>query len=220
MYKVFVWICLFLIYSFLGWLVESLYCFFLSKKFVNRGFLIGPVCPIYGSGCLLILIFLSKYSEDPFTLFCMSIIICSILEYLTSYVMEKIFKTRWWDYSEKKFNLNGRICLENMIMFGLLAIVIVYLINPPIVSLVHLIDPMLLKIVVSILLVIFIIDLLISTKIIYNITGVGASVLKDSTGEITAKVKEVLSKKGLFTRRLANAFPNFKMKNVFKKKKN
>ena len=83
---------LFLFYSFLGWVLEMVVCSIADKKVVNRGFLIGPYCPIYGSGCLLIISLLHKYQDDPFTLFIMAIIVCSLLEYFTSYIMEKLFK--------------------------------------------------------------------------------------------------------------------------------
>ena len=100
------------------------------KRFINRGFLIGPYCPIYGCGAVLITLLLQKFVNDPITLFVYGIIICSILEYTTSFIMEKLFNARWWDYSTKKFNINGRICLETMIPFGLLGLAIVYIINP------------------------------------------------------------------------------------------
>ncbi len=212
MHRTFIMLSLFLIYSFLGWVIESIYCFIVDKKFVDRGFLIGPVCPIYGCGCLLILVFLNKYKEDPLTLFCMSMIICSLLEYLTSYVMEKIFKTRWWDYSHKKFNLNGRVCLDNIVAFGVLGLLIVCFVNPFMVDILNMIDPILIKVVISILFVIFLIDLFVSTKIIYHVKGVGTTVLKDQTEEISAKVREVLLSKGIFVRRIANAFPDLKVK--------
>lgn len=212
MYKVFIYIALFLIYAFLGWLMEEIICFPSYKKFVNRGYLIGPVCPIYGFGCLLIISLLSKYKSDPLTLFCMAVIICSVLEYFTSYIMEKLFKTRWWDYSDRKFNLNGRICLTNLALFGILGSLIVYFVHPFLLNVLHEINPVLLKSVVSILLILFIIDFSVSTKIIYNIKGIELNVLKDSTEEISTKVKEALMGKGIFTRRYANAFPNFKVK--------
>ena len=124
------YIALFFIYSFLGWLMESVSDTIKKKKFVNRGFLIGPYCPIYGAGVLLITILLRKYNEDIWITFFMSLLICGTLEYLTSYVMEKWFKARWWDYSQRKFNLNGRICLETLIPFGLAGTFIIYIANP------------------------------------------------------------------------------------------
>ena len=120
----------FFLFSFLGWLVEIIYCLLLDHKFTNRGFLIGPYCPIYGCGCLLLIIFLHGSLKDPISLFLKSIVICAILEYFTSYIMEKIFKMRWWDYSNRKFNINGRICLETIIPFGLLGCLVMYVLNP------------------------------------------------------------------------------------------
>ena len=101
-----------------------------KKKFINRGFLIGPYCPIYGTGAILITFLLKKYVPDPFALFVMAILVCGTLEYLTSYVMEKIYHARWWDYSQRKFNINGRVCLNTIIPFGLLGMFIMYVSNP------------------------------------------------------------------------------------------
>ena len=121
---------LFIIYSMLGWLIEVSAFLISDKKFINRGFLIGPYCPIYGVGAIVMILTLSNYTDSPLILFVMSIVIFSLLEYYTSYFMEKIFKARWWDYSKKKFNINGRICLETMIPFGLLGLLAMYVINP------------------------------------------------------------------------------------------
>ncbi len=209
MYKTFILIALFLIYSFIGWIVEVSAFLIQDHKFVNRGFLIGPVVPIYGTGGILITILLTKYQSDPIVLFCMAVIVCSILEYLTSYIMEKIFKTRWWDYSNKKFNINGRICLSNLIVFGIMGLVMVYLINPFLINILNKIDPILLKCVVSILIVLFVIDFFVSFSVTSKIKNVGKVVFKDSTEEINAKVKEILLSKGKLTRRVIKAFPNF-----------
>ena len=213
MYKIFIYVAMFFIFSFCGWIMEEIHTFPIYKKFVNRGFLIGPVLPIYGTGGILITLLLTKYKEDPVVLFCMAVIICSILEYLTSYVMEKLFKTRWWDYSNKLFNINGRVCLSNMVAFGIVGVLFIYFVNPFLMSFLYKINPVLLKVVVSILFVIFLADLSVSTKIIYNIKGVGITLLKDSTEEINNKVKEALMNKGKLTQRVAKAFPNFKISN-------
>ena len=121
---------LFISYSVIGWIMETILKTIEYKKFVNRGFLIGPYCPIYGCGALLMTFLLQGYVHDPIVLFVFNIIICSILEYSTSYIMEKIFKARWWDYSYTKYNINGRICLDTMIPFGLLGLLMMYVINP------------------------------------------------------------------------------------------
>ncbi len=120
MYTIFLYILLFFLYSFLGWCLEVLCKLVSEKKFVNRGFLIGPYCPIYGYGAILMSVLLQKYLDDPFTLFIMIVLICSVLEYFTSFFLEKIFHTRWWDYTKYRFNINGRICLETMILLDYL----------------------------------------------------------------------------------------------------
>ncbi len=212
MYNIFVLMALFLVYSFVGWVMETCYCWICTKKFVNRGFLIGPVVPIYGTGGVLVYVLLKRYLDMPLVLFIMSIIICSLLEYFTSYYMEKLFKTRWWDYSNRKFNINGRVCLFNMICFGILSLVIMYGVNPFLLDTIHKIDPMVLKTVVSILMTIFLIDLGISTKIIYNFKGISKNVLTDATEEVNKKVKEVILSKGVLLRRIAQSYPNFKIR--------
>lgn len=212
MYNIFVLMALFLVYSFVGWVMETCYCWICTKKFVNRGFLIGPVVPIYGTGGVLVYVLLKRYLDMPLVLFIMSIIICSLLEYFTSYYMEKLFKTRWWDYSNRKFNINGRVCLFNMICFGILSLVIMYGVNPFLLDTIHKIDPMVLKTVVSILMIIFLIDLGISTKIIYNFKGISKNVLTDATEEVNKKVKEVILSKGVLLRRIAKSYPNFKIR--------
>ena len=121
---------LFILYSMIGWLMEVILTIIEDKKLVNRGFFVGPYCPIYGFGGILATLFLSKYSGDIFALFFLGILLFSFLEYYTSYFLEKIFHARWWDYTNRKFNINGRICLETMIPFGILGIVVIKFANP------------------------------------------------------------------------------------------
>lgn len=122
----------FTIYSFLGWVCESTYCSIGRKKLVNRGFLNGPFCPIYGFGALLVISILSPFVNNIPVLFIASIIVTSTLEYITSYVLEKIFHMSWWDYSTYKYNINGRVCLQNSLMFGLLSLFVMLVIHPAI----------------------------------------------------------------------------------------
>lgn len=207
---------LFIIYSFIGWLVEVINILTKEKRFVNRGFLIGPYCPIYGVGGITIILLLKKYMDDPIALFIMAIVICSILEYFTSYIMEKLFKTRWWDYSNYKFNINGRICLETMWAFGALACFVMYVVNPPLIKFLESIPSLFFDIFFYIILVIFLIDNIISFKIISNVKVTVKNVKKDSTEEITKYVREILSKKSKLSKRLINAFPNLQahLKNI------
>lgn len=196
---------LFIAYAFLGWLMEVVWTLITNKKIVNRGFLIGPYCPIYGVGCLLLITLLDRYKNDIIVLFIMSIIVCSILEYLTSYIMEKLFKARWWDYSKYKFNLNGRICAQTMIPFGILGVLVVYFLNPFLIKNIN-ID----NIIFTITSIIFIIDVCLSFGIITNMKTTISNVSKDSTEEITKKVREVIRQKSYLHKRLIKAFPSFK----------
>ena len=116
---------IFIIYSFLGYIAEVIYCRIVDGEFVNRGFLFGPLCPIYGFGAIFIIVLLHRFFHSPFLIFILSIILTSFVEYITSFIMEKTFKAKWWDYSDLPYNLNGRICLRNSLLFGLAAIVMV-----------------------------------------------------------------------------------------------
>lgn len=215
MNKVIMFFLLFIIYAFLGWLMEVCVTLVKSHKFVNRGFLIGPYCPIYGYGCLLIIILLSDFTKYPVVLFFMAIIICSILEYMTSLVMEKLFNARWWDYSDKKFNINGRICLETMLPFGILGCLILYIVNPFIVGLLESVPSLVLNIIALIIFVIFIIDNCISFNVVASLKSEIKKAEADQTEEITKKIKAILSRKSILHKRLVNAFPHIKTRNEF-----
>lgn len=203
------YIALFFIYSFLGWVMESVADTIKKKKFVNRGFLIGPYCPIYGAGVLLITIFLAKYNDDIWITFFMSLLICGTLEYLTSYVMEKLFKARWWDYSERKFNINGRICLETLIPFGIAGTFIIYIANPFFLKYINIIPNIVMHVLTGSFLVIYITDMIVSFKIILNLKEMSKE-FKDNTIEISDKVKKIIKNKYRLYRRLVNAFPKIK----------
>ena len=209
MNEIYYYFLLFLIYSFIGWLIEVIGKLIEKHKFINRGFLIGPICPIYGHGCILMILTLSRYKDNPLTLFIYAIFICSLLEYFTSYFMEKIFKTRWWDYSTKKFNLNGRICAETMIPFGILGTLVICVINPIFEYLLNLFNFETIKITAIVLFVIYIIDYTISLIIMFGFKGTLKTVEKDGTEEITKKVKDILINKNVLYKRLVEAFPNF-----------
>ncbi len=200
---------LFLIYSFIGWIIEMVTVSFTYKRITDRGFLIGPYCPIYGFSALIMILTLDKYINDPLVLFLIVAVIASIMEYITSYIMEKLFKARWWDYSDKKFNVNGRICLENSFLFGLLGLILLYLINPFLSSLLILTNKYFLTTISSFLLVLFVIDVIISFNVIRKIKFTAEAITKDYTEEITTRVKEVLYNKSHLTKRLIEAFPNF-----------
>ena len=201
------YIILFFAFSFLGWLMEVMVVIFKERKIVNRGFLIGPCCPIYGFGGLIMTLLLQNIKNNPIILFLLSLLICSVLEYGTSYVMEKLFHARWWDYSNRKFNINGRICLTNMIAFGLLGCLIIYILDPIYFEKIKYLSTKILNIICIILLALFLIDSIFSIKIIKNIKLIKKN-MKDNTEEITRRVKEILIEKSALTRRIVEAFPN------------
>lgn len=210
------YIALFFIYSFLGWSIETIGDTIKKKKFVNRGFLLGPYCPIYGAGVLLITIFLTKYKEDVWITFFMSLLICGTLEYLTSYIMEKIFNARWWDYSQRKFNINGRICLETLIPFGLAGIIIIYILNPFLLKYINMIPNVIMHIFTIVFVIAYIIDIFFSFRIILNLKEMSTE-LKDNTVEISEKVRKIISKKMRPYRRLVDAFPGIKENVLYEK---
>lgn len=121
---------MFISYSFIGWACETVYCSIGSKNLVNRGFLIGPICPIYGFGAMIIIYLLQPYSGNMLTIFLAGIVATSALEYVTSVLLEKLFHLKLWDYSTYFCNINGRVCLQNSLMFGAMAVLLVWFINP------------------------------------------------------------------------------------------
>ena len=203
---------LFMIYSVAGWLLEVTCKYIDYKKFINRGFLIGPYCPIYGFGSVLITFLLYRYEEDPIVLFLMTILICGALEYFTSWAMEKIFKARWWDYSKRKFNLDGRICLGTLVPFGVFGLILTYITNPFLLNCLNNANLIVLNTIAVILFIIYIVDNIISTIIILGFRKatitIGRKERADNTEEITKKVKEILAQKSWGYKRLIDAFPS------------
>lgn len=119
----------FIIYSFLGWCLESVYKSILQKKIVNSGFLYGPFCPMYGIGAILMLA-LGGISSNVVVIFIIGFLLFSIWEYIVAVILEKLFKTKYWDYSGLKFNIKGRVCLKNSIYWGILGVLLILVIYP------------------------------------------------------------------------------------------
>lgn len=120
----------FLAYSCLGWAFESLCCSVIARRPINRGFLTGPVCPIYGVGALLVIYLLSPFAGSLPLLFVAAVLVTSVLEYVTGWALETLFHAKWWDYSDHRFNIHGRVCLQNALVFGVLGVVVVRIIHP------------------------------------------------------------------------------------------
>ncbi len=218
----FYYFIIFFTYSVIGWFTESLFVSIQSKKFINRGFLIGPYCPIYGYGSLGMILYLDQYKDNILTVFILAVVICSILEYFTSYIMEKIFKARWWDYSDKKFNLNGRICGENAILFGLGGIIIIYLIHPFLNGILNRLNQTTIMIIAILSFIVFLTDTILSLNIIkrFKQTINNIDLRKDSTQEFKNLVIDKISEgHKIFQNRLLSAFPNIDLNKVKELKK-
>ena len=150
----------FTLYSVLGWLCEIIWCSVGARKTVNRGFLAGPWCPIYGFGALFILLLADPVRNSPPLVFLMSMAAASILEYFTGWLMEALFQTRWWDYSGRRFNLKGRICLRNSSVFGLLGLVVTYFCQPGAEQLINIMRPETQRVLASLILALLMLDLI------------------------------------------------------------
>lgn len=124
------WALLLAIYSFVGWVAEVLYVLAKVQRLENRGFLTGPFLPIYGIGALGILAAVDRFSANAFVVFLASVALTTALEYLTHLALDRVFHIRLWDYSAMPFNLQGRVCLQNSLLFGVLALFLVYVLHP------------------------------------------------------------------------------------------
>lgn len=216
MNKLLFYFLLFLIYSFIGWLIEVIVTFVKNKKFVNRGFLIGPYCPIYGYSSIIMIFYLERYKDNILTVFLLAVIVCTFIEYIISYIMEKIFNARWWDYTNRKFNINGRVCLTNAFAFGILGILLVYFVNPFLTNILLKLNYHFLNIISIVFMTLFIIDFVTSLGVTFKLKNSIKKLNKDNTEEFNNKIKEVIENKVL-NRRIFKAFPKYKM-NIIKDK--
>lgn len=157
------------IYSFIGWVCEVIYCSILSRKIVNRGFLAGPVCPVYGFGAMFVVFLLKPADSGIIVIFLTGLALTSILEYITGWLLEAFFSTKWWDYSNNRFNLNGRVCLKNSVLFGLMCVVLVKVLHPAITHVVVLIPEIWVKVSGIVLIAAFAIDILLTVNTLLNL---------------------------------------------------
>ncbi len=210
---------LFWIYSFLGWCMETLLVSLKSKKYINRGFFLGPYCPIYGTGGILLLS-LNNYQDAPLIVFILAIFICSIVEYLTSYFLELVYKVRWWDYSNRMFNINGRVCLFNSICFGLLGTIMVSFLNPFFLNLITSLKDSFKYILLGIIFSVTTIDMIVTFTTMFDIRKTVINLKEktltslfrpnsDNTEEISKKVRSIVREKGFIHKHLTKAYSNF-----------
>ena len=212
-YSIATYFLYFLIIAICGWMMEVTLQLIQKHKFADRGFLVGPYCPIYGCGALLITLCLTGLKAHPVGLFSTAILMCGVLEYATSYIMEKLFHARWWDYSDCKFNINGRVCIETIIPFGILGVLLIYVVNPFIFDSLAKVPENILNIVAIAMAALFVADLIVSLRVVVNFRSTTTKFDKenpqDNTEEISQKVKEFLKGKSILNRRLINAFPKW-----------
>lgn len=159
----------FTIFSFLGWVLEVAFAAVKSGRFVNRGFCNGPVCPIYGAGVAAIYAALGGLRERWLLLFLASVLVTSAIELLTGFLMDKLFHTKWWDYSEKPCNLGGYICLRFSVIWGLLCMGVVKLLFPPIDALYSLLGERAVLICEAVFLAVLLVDAAVSVAAVIGI---------------------------------------------------
>lgn len=151
----------FFFYSAAGWLGECIYCSIGERKLINRGFLTGPMCPIYGTGTLVLTVCLYyPLNNNLIAAFFLGIILCDIVEYITSFLMEKLFHARWWDYSNEFLNIKGRICLKHSFYWGIASVAFIGFIHPAVEKIFSHLNPAWLLPVTVIVLIIFVVDLI------------------------------------------------------------
>ncbi len=200
----------FFIFGFAGWCMEVALKYRQYHRFINRGFLTGPICPIYGFGVVLITVVvgnLASIESGMVMTFALSLVICGAVEYLTSLVLEKIFHARWWDYSQKPMNLHGRIWIGNLVLFGLAGVAIIHIVNPALFELLGRVSLTVRRTVAIALLAVIAADFVISYFVLKLVkTGVDSSDA-DNTEQISLEVRQLLTNRSYFYKRFSDAYP-------------
>lgn len=203
-------VLIFFAFSFLGWCIEVTLKYFEFHRFINRGFLTGPWLPIYGSGAALITVAvggLAPLERGYGTTFALSFVLCGVLEYMTSFVMEKRFHARWWDYSKKPMNLHGRVWIGNLVLFGLGGVLIIHVFDPILYRLFAKTPLTAREILALCLSAVFAADYVVSHFVLKLVkTGVEGSEA-DSSEQISLEVRMLLHDRSVFYRRFADAYP-------------
>lgn len=201
---------LFFIYSFLGWVTEVFLKYLQYHRFINRGFLIGPYCPIYGAGAVLITVgrgMLSSFERSWAMSFLIAFVLCGLLEYATSYILEKYFHARWWDYTQKPMNLHGRVWIGNLILFGLGGVAIAEILNPRFLAMASRFEPIFFSALLTAVSILFLADVLMS-YFIMNLLKRGVEESRsDKSEEIAAEVRYLLENRSVFHKRIMDAYP-------------
>lgn len=180
-YQVLLW---FVAYSVLGWFVESVYMSICNKKLTNRGFVRGPMCPIYGFGALTVFFILRPYSENPVRLFFMGMFLATTLEFITARIMQRVFGEIWWDYQEKSFNYKGIICLESSIAWGFYTVALFLFLHKAVTNMVDHVPVRAGKILGSVILGAYMIDFSIT---LYREKKSNPAAMLDDSNEVSAQ---------------------------------
>lgn len=190
-YTLLQWIAFFYIYCFFGWCFESGYASIKERKLTNRGFLRGPYIPIYAFGAIFVLIITDNFQGNIFEVYFSGMIAATILEYITGYVMERLFKVKYWDYSDHKFNLSGYISLSTSIAWGFLSILLTNFLQVNVYNFVSKISDQNLKNSIIVVSIIFFSDLILSIKAAFNLAKAYAALERAKVEFL--EVKEKLS---------------------------
>ena len=228
------WFLAFLFYSFAGWAYETVLCSVRARRFINRGFLSGPICPIYGVGAVTVIWIFSPLHLHPALLFILSAAVDTAIEYVTAVVLEKLFHTKWWDYSHYRFNFQGRISLLGAVVFGTMSVLLIEYIHPPIERLVRSFPHAAVYICSAIGLMLLITDIVVTVVNIIALNGKLQEIQQQFTAFIdankkraedlktaflerfensefnTARIRNTLNRPGYQIRRLISAFPQMK----------
>ena len=201
---------LFFIYSFMGWVTEVVLKYFQYKRFINRGFLIGPYCPIYGTGAVIVTLggyLLAPVERSLGMSFLIAFVLCGLLEYITGYILEKHFHARWWDYSQKPMNLHGRVWIGNLILFGLGGVLILEVFNPRLLATATAMEPMFFNSLLMALSLLFVADAVMSHFIMSLLKRGIEESRADKSEEIAAEVRYLLENRSVFHKRILDAYP-------------
>lgn len=201
----------FFLFSCLGWVMEVTLKYIQFHRFINRGFLIGPYCPIYGWGVVTVTLVVGRLAVRRGTLgetFLAGMVLCGALEYFTSWYMEKRFHARWWDYSQKPMNLHGRIWIGNLLLFGAACVVIVHVIDPAFFRWMEGWNPQVLKLTALGVIALMLADYITAHFLMGVVRREIDGQVGDNTEEISRQVHALLHNRNLLIRRIHQAYPN------------
>ena len=225
----------FVVYSIAGWVYEVIICSIEQRHYVDRGFLHGPYCPIYGAGAVVNLLIMGNI-DNAAVLFLAGMVTTTTLEYITSVVMEKLFYARWWDYSQMRFNLNGRVCLLGSLVFGAMITLLIKVVHPAVSGITDQIPSMYRNITAAALLIILILDTVFSamrmsafneklnglqkkindalgaykTRALDLRSAIAKRTKREDEARLNRETSEIFMRMTRFERKIMRVFPRFK----------